>query len=85
MRIPYTALAPATLHNLIEEFVTREGTDYGEREYALADKVRQVERQLQQGTVVIVYDPHSQSCHILPRDQLPAFDAGDATGDDAHE
>jgi uncharacterized protein YheU (UPF0270 family) len=84
MRIPHTALAPDTLRNLIEEFVTREGTDYGEREYSLDDKVRQVERQLAQGRVVIVYDPQSQSCHILPQDQVPDIST-DIAGDEFHE
>jgi uncharacterized protein len=68
MRIPHAALADETLRNLIEEFVTREGTDYGDRAYSLADKVLQVRRQLDQGLVVIVYDPHTESCHMLSRD-----------------
>jgi uncharacterized protein len=66
MRIPHKALADDTLRNLIEEFVTREGTDYGDRLYSLEDKVAQVRRQLDQGSVVIVYDPHAESCHIMP-------------------
>lgn len=78
MRIPHTALAADTLRNLIEEFVTREGTDYGEQLYSLADKVAQVRRQLEKGLVVIVYDPHSESCHILPSDAVPlAMEAAD--------
>lgn len=74
MLIPHGALAPETLRNLIEEFVTREGTDYGGPEYSLADKVAQVRRQLERGLVVIVYDPQTQSCHMLPREQLPLRD-----------
>lgn len=78
MRIPHAALADGTLRNLIEEFVTREGTDYGDRIYSLADKVSQVRRQLEQGSVVIVYDPHTESCHIAPSDTVPM-----ATHDDS--
>ena len=29
--VPWKDLPPDTLHNLIEEFVTRDGTDYGDR------------------------------------------------------
>jgi uncharacterized protein YheU (UPF0270 family) len=29
--VPHTALAPDVLRRLIEEFVTRDGTDYGAR------------------------------------------------------
>ena len=67
MDIPHTALAPDTLRNLVEEFVTREGTDYGGRIYSLSDKVAQVLRQLEQGTAVIVYDSNSDTCHIEAR------------------
>jgi len=67
MDIPYTALAPDTLRNLVEEFVTREGTDYGSRIYSLQDKVAQVLVQLKEGSAVIVYDSDSDSCHIEAR------------------
>lgn len=72
MRIPHTALASYTLHNLVEEFVTREGTDYGAQVYSLADKVSQVLRQLDQGRVVILYDPQTGSCQIELADRVPA-------------
>lgn len=71
MQIPHTALADATLQNLIEEFVTREGTDYGSTLYSLADKVVHVRRQLEKGSAVIVYDPHSATCHIMTKADLP--------------
>ena len=70
MEIPHTALSLETLNNLVEEFVTREGTDYGNHEYSLADKVRQVLRQIERGSAVIVYDSHSETCHIETSDRL---------------
>ena len=39
MEIPPSKLPPATLNAIIEEFISREGTDYGTREYSLAEKV----------------------------------------------
>jgi uncharacterized protein YheU (UPF0270 family) len=71
MQIPHTALAEATLRNLIEEFVTREGTDYGSYHYSLADKVANVMQQLTDGRVVILYDPEYMTCHIEMKDRLP--------------
>ena len=68
MEIPHTALAPDTLRNLVEEFVTREGTDYGAQVFSLDDKVRHVMRQLEQGRAVIVYDSETETCHIHQRD-----------------
>ena len=70
MQIPYGSLAAETLQNLIEEFVSREGTDYGDKVYSLEQKVSHVKRQLEQKTAVIIYDPHSESCHIVNQDQI---------------
>jgi uncharacterized protein len=67
MIIPYQQLSPEALNGLIEEFITREGTDYGEEEITLARKVKQVERQLASGEVVIVFDPTSESVSLLTR------------------
>lgn len=66
MKIPYQELADDTLTAIIEEFITREGTDYGEYEYSLEQKVTQVKRQLHRGEVCVSFDPQSQSCHIRP-------------------
>ncbi len=46
MIIPHQELSPEALQGLIEEFVTRDGADYGERDTPLEDKVAQVRRQL---------------------------------------
>jgi uncharacterized protein YheU (UPF0270 family) len=49
---------------VIEEFVSREGTDY-DFEVALDAKVQAVMRQLEQGRVCVVFDPQSESCDIV--------------------
>ncbi len=59
-----TALQPETLTRVIEEFILREGTDYGMAEYSLDEKVIHVRRQLEKGKVRIVYDEKSDSCTI---------------------
>ncbi len=71
MQIPHEALAEETLRNLLEEFVTREGTDYGSFQYSLADKVAKVMQQLTDGRAVILYDPEHMTCHIEMKDRLP--------------
>jgi uncharacterized protein YheU (UPF0270 family) len=65
MIIPHEQLSSDTLQGLIEEFITREGTDYGHEEVSLDTKVAQVLRQLQRGDVVIVFDPSSESVSLL--------------------
>uniref|UniRef100_UPI0022839764 YheU family protein n=4 Tax=Enterobacterales TaxID=91347 RepID=UPI0022839764 len=52
MIIPWQELATDTLNSLIESFVLREGTDYGEHERSLEQKVEDVRRQLKNGEVV---------------------------------
>lgn len=64
--IPWDRLDAETLHRVLESFVLREGTDYGNREFSLDDKVAMVMRQLQQGKARLVFDPRSESCTVLP-------------------
>ncbi len=68
--IPYQDLTPEALQGVIEEFVTRDGTDYGESEIALDTKVRQVLNQLHTGKVVIVFDQKTETCNIVSKDAL---------------
>jgi uncharacterized protein len=67
MIIPHEQISADALQGLIEEFITREGTDYGETEISLAQKVQQVERQLARGDIVIVFDPASESVSLLTK------------------
>lgn len=69
VEVPYEALAQNVLRAVIESFVLREGTDYGERELALEDKVRRVVRLLERGDARIVYDPRNESVDIVTKDR----------------
>jgi len=72
MIIPHQQLTRETLDALIEEFVTREGTEYGAQDVTLATKVEQVRQQLERGTVVIVFDPAIATTSLITADQVPA-------------
>ena len=65
MQIPYDMIPADTLRNLIEEFVTREGTSYGDREFSVETLVAQVLKQLQRGEATVVFDPESESTSIV--------------------
>ena len=67
MIIPWQDLAPDTLDNLIESFVLREGTDYGEHERSLEQKVNDVKCQLKSGDVVLVWSELHETVNIMPR------------------
>ena len=64
MIIPYQQLAHDTLMRLIESFVLREGTDYGETEKSLEEKVDDVYQQLVKGDVQIKYSEEYESINI---------------------
>ena len=66
MIIPWQDLSPDTLDNLIESFVLREGTDYGEHERSLEQKVNDVKRQLKSGDVVLVWSELHETVNIMP-------------------
>lgn len=68
VKIPYDQLSPEALQGVIEEFVTRDGTDYGEIEIPLETKVAQVLTQLKSGKAVIVFDQETETCNILRSD-----------------
>jgi uncharacterized protein YheU (UPF0270 family) len=63
--IPHAALAADVLRGVIEAFVLREGTDYGEKEFSLEQKVVHVMGQLERGDVQILFDPTSQSVDLV--------------------
>lgn len=65
--VPYTELAPDLLHAVVESFVLREGTDYGEKELSLEAKVARVLVQLKNGEARILFDPESESVTIVRR------------------
>jgi uncharacterized protein YheU (UPF0270 family) len=65
IRLSPDDLAPDTLRAVIESFVLREGTDYGQHETALDDKVAQVLKQLRRREAYVVFDPNSESVSIV--------------------
>lgn len=67
MEIPWQQLSDDVLDAVIEEFVSREGTEYGAEDYTLAAKVSQVRLQLQRGEAAIDFDPDTETCHLIAR------------------
>jgi uncharacterized protein len=65
--VPYSELAEELLHAVVESYVLREGTDYGEKEFSLEDKVAHVVKQLKRGEAQIVFDPETESVSVVKR------------------
>ncbi len=58
-------LSADALRGLVEEFVSREGTDYGHVDRSLESKVRDVMRQLDEGEARIVFDLATETASIV--------------------
>lgn len=64
MIVPWQDIPEETLRNLIEHFVLREGTDYGETEISFDDKVTQVVNLLKNKEAVVVYSELHETVDI---------------------
>ncbi|MDQ3230235.1 MAG: YheU family protein [Pseudobdellovibrionaceae bacterium] len=79
MQIPVDRLDAETLTRVIEEFVSREGTDYGQSNPDMVDKVEGIRRKLKSGQAVLVFDEGSETCHILSREAFRSMQKGGAS------
>ena len=70
VEVPYDQLAPETLRKVIEDLVTRDGTDYGEVEKTLEQKTQALIRQLEGGAAKLVVDLATQSIGLLTTQEL---------------
>ena len=68
--VPYDTLSEETLGRVIEEFVSRAGTDYGAHEKTLDEKIADVRRQLVRGEATIIFDPETEHVDIVLADRL---------------
>jgi uncharacterized protein len=67
--VPLNRLQDEVLQALLEEFATRDGTDYGERELNLDQKVERLQHQLRAGDLHILFDVDSEEWDLVPRAQ----------------
>ena len=73
MRIPPTLLSPAALRAVVEEFVTRDGTDHS----SVERRIETVMRQLDAGLAELHFDSETETCNILPVEEKPPAGDGD--------
>lgn len=70
--VPWERLSADALRGVIEEFITREGTDYGTGEEAPLDrKIAQVQRQLESSEVVVLFDATAETVNLVRATELP--------------
>ena len=70
MIIPYHEISQEALQALIEDFVTRDGTDYGDDEMSMQEKADQLLLSLKSGELMISYNEETESCGLVSREEL---------------
>lgn len=70
VQVPLDLLTEEAIEGLISEFVLREGTDYGVREFSLEEKMQHIRSQLDAGHAVVAFDPNVESCSIIKKEEL---------------
>ena len=66
--IPVNKLSPEAMQGVIEEFISRDGTDYGEIEVSQEVKFRQVKHELENGLAVLIFDDETETINIFLAD-----------------
>ncbi len=70
VEVAYKELESTTLKKLVEEFIMREGTDYGAVEMDLDQKISLVINQLKNGDAALMWDTNLQSSNIVLKKDL---------------
>ena len=73
LEIPAGRLEPEVLAALLEEFASRDGTDYGEVETVMARRVAQLRGRLDRGEMALLYDSESEIWDLVSRDRADEF------------
>jgi uncharacterized protein YheU (UPF0270 family) len=69
VEVPPQRLQPEVLQALLEEYASRDGTDYGEQELSLSRKVSNLRQQIQQGDLLILYEIEGEHWDLVPTEQ----------------
>jgi len=70
VEIPFEALSPEALNGIIENFILREGTDYGATETLHESKIKKIRSQLENGDIKVVFDSNAESVTLITRQDL---------------
>ncbi len=65
--IPYESLSTDALYGILDDFILREGTDYGDVEYSLDEKRVQLKELLKNGKAGIFFESETETCTLKVR------------------
>jgi uncharacterized protein YheU (UPF0270 family) len=69
VEVPPQRLAPETLQAVLEEYASRDGTDYGESELSLEQKVSNLGAQIERGELLLLYEVDGEHWDLMPVEQ----------------
>lgn len=72
--IPYDSLAPDTLETILDDIVSRDGTDYGDYELSVAQKRQQAMQSLKKGEAVLLFDTESETIKMVRKEDMTHYD-----------
>ena len=67
VEIPWQKLTPDAFQGMLEEMVTRDGTDYGESEVSVEEKIIQLRKALESKKAAIVFSPDTESWTVVAK------------------
>jgi uncharacterized protein YheU (UPF0270 family) len=70
VRVPLSSLSRQALEAIAQDFCTRDGTDYGEVELTLPQRVAMLMGQLECGEAHILFEATTQTLRIVTSDEL---------------
>jgi uncharacterized protein YheU (UPF0270 family) len=70
VEVPLDLLSNEALEGIIESFILREGTDYGQNEALHSTKVEQIRKQVARGDIKIVFDPNTESVGLMTKNEF---------------
>ena len=65
--IPFDSLDPDTLANVLNDIVSRDGTDYGDYDLSSEQKREQALRALKSGEAVLLFDTESETIQLVSK------------------
>ena len=68
--VPHHRISPDALRKMVEEFVTRDWSEFNDARCTLDEKVEQVLRQLKGDRAKVVFDLTTETCNIIPLDSV---------------
>ncbi len=74
MIIPFEKLSNQAFKGIVEEYISRDGTDSGHIDVSFQKKFDSIKSQLISGKIFIVFDSESQSCNIITKEDLEKTD-----------